>query len=98
MAETDSTKTKSGSLKAEEKLDVEMEQHAEPRRAKERATQQDLNQGMDTGTHESGRTGINWGPSYKVRSIANGKRQKKNEPIKTSGEQTVPPVSSSKKS
>ncbi len=98
MAETDATKTKSGSLKAEEKLDAEMEQHAGARRANERAKQQDLNQGMDTGTHESGRTGINWGPSYQVRSTASGKRQKKNEPIKTSSKEAVPSVSSSKKS
>jgi hypothetical protein len=98
MAETEATKTKSGSLKAEEKLDAEMEQHAGARRANERAKQQDLNQGMDTGTHESGRTGINWGPSYQVRSTASGKRQKKTEPIKTSSKETVPSGSSSKKS
>ena len=98
MAETEATKTKSGSLKAEEKLDAEMEQHTGARRANERAKQQDLNQGMDTGTHESGRTGINWGPSYQVRSTASGKRQKKNEPIKTSSKETVPSVPSPKKS
>ncbi len=98
MAETDATKTKSGSLKAEKELDAEVQQHAGARRATERAKQQDLNQGMDTGTHESGRTGINWGPSYQVRSIAGGKRQKRTEPVETSGKETVPSVSSSKKS
>ena len=53
MAGTGTEKSKSGSLEAEEGLREEMGQRAEGRRTHERNEQQDLNQGMQTGTHSS---------------------------------------------
>ena len=38
------------------------------RSAAQTSEQQDLNQGMATGTHSSAHGGINWGPSYRLRS------------------------------
>ena len=35
------------------------------RQAEETAEQQDLNQGMDTGTHETTRLGVKWPASYR---------------------------------
>ena len=35
------------------------------RRESEEVEQQDLNQGMDTGTHDSTRHGVDWGASYR---------------------------------
>jgi hypothetical protein len=45
-----------------------MAQREEGRRTTEQNEQQDLNQGMATGTHSSAHGGINWGPSYRMRS------------------------------
>lgn len=67
MAGTGKAKAKSDSLEAEEKLRQEMERREEERLTGERIEQQDLNQGMDTGTHSSTRLGVDWGPSYRVR-------------------------------
>jgi hypothetical protein len=60
-------KSKTKTLEAEEKLRQEMERREEERLTGERIEQQDLNQGMDTGTHSSTRLGVDWGPSYRVR-------------------------------
>ena len=49
-------------------VDAEEEQHREDRRTNEQIVQQDLNQGMDTGTHSSVHRGVNWGPDFRVRS------------------------------
>ena len=73
MAGTGIGKAKSGNLDAKE------EEREEGRRSSDRNEEQDLNQGMDTGTHDSTRHGVDWGPSYQVRSTANGKQQKKGE-------------------
>jgi hypothetical protein len=59
-------------------LEADEEQQVEGRRIADRNVQQDLNQGMQTGTHDSTRSGVNWGPAYR-------KRQKKHKPNKTSG-------------
>ena len=67
MAGTRKAKAKSDSLEAEEKLRQEMERREEERLTGERIGQQDLNQGMDTGTHSSTRLGVDWGPSYRLR-------------------------------
>ena len=67
MAGTGKAKAKSDSLEAEEQLRQEMEVREEERLTGERIEQQDLNQGMDTGTHSSTRLGVDWGPSYRVR-------------------------------
>ena len=65
-------------------LDAKEEQRVEERHIAERNEEQDLNQGMDTGTHDSTRRGVAWGPSYQVRSTTIRKRQKKDEPKKKS--------------
>ncbi len=49
-------------------VDAEEEQRQEDRRTNELVVQQDLNQGMDTGTHSSAHRGVNWGPGFRVRS------------------------------
>jgi hypothetical protein len=59
---------KSEASDAAENLESEMENRDEGRREDERAEQQDLNQGMDTGTHDSARHGVNWSPSYRTPS------------------------------
>ena len=51
MAGTGKAKAKSDSLEAEQELRQEVELRQEERHTSERIEQQDLNQGMDTGTH-----------------------------------------------
>lgn len=53
-----------------EEMEAEAERHEEEQLSEERATRQDLNQGFDTGTHDSTHRGVNWPPSYKVRRKA----------------------------
>jgi hypothetical protein len=67
MTGTGQAKAKSESLEAEVGLRQEVESRQEERLAGERIEQEDLNQGMDTGTHSSTRHGVDWGPSYRVR-------------------------------
>ena len=67
-------------------LEAKEEQRVEERHIAERNEEQDLNQGTDTGTHDSTRRGVAWGPSYQVRSTTGRKRQKKGEPNTTSNE------------
>jgi Protein of unknown function (DUF2934) len=67
MAGTGEAKAKSDTLKAEEELRQEVELRQEERLTGERIEQQDLNQGLDTGTHSSTHLGVEWGPSYRVR-------------------------------
>ncbi len=64
--ETSKSKDSAAMEKIESEVGSEMEDRVEGRREDERAKQQDLNQGMETGTHDSNRSGINWGPSYKT--------------------------------
>jgi hypothetical protein len=111
MADTGTSKSKSGNLDPKAKqeqpeerganeqieqeelanLDAEVDAEAEQlegdRIASERIEQQDLNQGMDTGTHDSTRRGINWGSEYAVPSATSRKGQEKDEPNKTSKEE-----------
>jgi hypothetical protein len=63
-------------------LEAEEQQLEETRKAAERNEQQDLNQGFDTGTHDTARHGVDWGPAYQVPSPAPRKRRKKKEPNK----------------
>ena len=51
-----------------ENVDAEEERREEDRRTNELIVQQDLNQGMDTGTHSSVHRGVNWGPGFRLRS------------------------------
>jgi hypothetical protein len=66
MTDTGKTEFKLDALEAEEKLRKETEQRDDGRRTIEQNEQQDLNQGMDTGTHSSAHGGVNWGSSYRV--------------------------------
>jgi hypothetical protein len=60
--------------------DMQLEEdREEQRRESEEAEQQDLNQGMDTGTHDSNRHGVDWGPSYRGKK---GKASAASKPIK----------------
>jgi len=68
MAGTGKALSKSGGLEAEEEFRGETEQRQEGRQTIERIEQQDLNQGMDTGTNSSIHRGVNWGSSYRVTS------------------------------
>jgi hypothetical protein len=45
----------------------------ESRIADDLAEQEDLNQGMDTGTHESTRLGVNWPASYRRKLVPDDK-------------------------
>lgn len=66
-----------------ENLDADAAQHEEAVRETELAEQQDLNQGMDTGTHDSGNPGINWGDDFKVREQGTHKIFRGNKPDET---------------
>jgi DUF2934 family protein len=78
MAGTGKAKAKSGRLEAEEHLRQEMEVREDERLTGERNQQQDVNQGMDTGTHSSTHLGVDWGPSYRVsREVAQALPTKK---------------------
>ncbi len=68
MANMDTEKPKSNSaaLEAEADVRIEAEEREGERRTAEQIQQQDLNQGMDTGTHSSTHRGVNWGPAYRV--------------------------------
>jgi len=46
------------------------------RHSEEQDVQQDLNQGMTTGTHDSTRHGVNWGKSYQVPAKGRGPGKK----------------------
>jgi hypothetical protein len=62
MAEPKKAKTQTPDLEAEQ------EEREEERRTAEQNEQQDLNQGMDTGTHDTTRSGVDWGKSYRTRT------------------------------
>jgi|SRR5580704_17694628 hypothetical protein len=64
-------------------LDSVVKEHDEERHTTERNEKQDLNQGMDTGTHDAGRTGIEWGDAYKVRSTTSHKILRGDTPDET---------------
>ena len=49
-------------------LEAAQEEREEERRTAEQNEQQDLNQGMDTGTHDTTRSGVDWGKSYRTRT------------------------------
>ena len=63
----DEEKAKERETKAADELEAEIEYREEGQVAEDRATLEDLNQGFDTGTHDSVRRGVNWPPSYRVR-------------------------------
>jgi hypothetical protein len=80
MPETRNPKIQTSDVETE--LQGELEDRDDTRREGEQVEQQDLNQGMDTGTHGSERHGVNWGPSYRTKRASsagskNAKRQTK---------------------
>lgn len=62
MPNTRTNKAKTGNLEAAQG------DRKEERRTAEQTEQQALNQGMDTGTHDSTRRGVDWGRSYRTRT------------------------------
>lgn len=56
--------------KTAEGMELEMEDREAFRREREQGRFEDLNQGIQTGTYDSRRTGIKWGPSYRLRKKA----------------------------
>jgi hypothetical protein len=63
-------------LTSEEDLEAGEDQKDELRHTDEQIVQQDLNQGMDTGTHDSTRHGVDWGKSFQS-PAAKGRKPKK---------------------
>ncbi|HWF13250.1 MAG TPA: hypothetical protein VG272_05910 [Candidatus Acidoferrales bacterium] len=53
-------------VNTETDLEAGEDQNDELRHSNEQIVQQDLNQGMDTGTHDSTRHGVDWGKSYQA--------------------------------
>ena len=69
-----------GTTKSEaENLDAKEEQRVEERHIAER-NEDKLESRYGSGTHDSTRRGVAWGPSYQVRSTAIRKSKKKDEP------------------
>ena len=66
-----------------EDLDANAAKHEEAVRETELAEKQDLNQGMDTGTHDSGSGGIEWGDAYKIREQGTHKIFRGDKPDET---------------
>ena len=65
MDDTDERKSEAAA-----EIESEAEVRDGARAEDDRAEREDLNQGMDTGTHDSIHRGVNWGPSYRVRPKA----------------------------
>jgi len=74
-----STKESTKKPEAADTMESEMEDRDDSRRQDERAEQQDLNQGMETGTHDSARFGVKWGRSYRVPSKPGGANKARKE-------------------
>lgn len=69
----------------EKELDADQEQQKEVGQQIDQNEQQDLLQGMQTGTHDSIRHGIRWGASYQVKKTTSRKQLKTTRPKKISG-------------
>jgi hypothetical protein len=52
--------------KTAKQMESEFEDRQELRREEERDQAEDLNQSIQTGTHDSQRLGVNWPPSYRT--------------------------------
>ncbi len=57
---------KNDRLKSPE-ADPGLDDREEGRQDDDRADEQDLNQGMDTGTHDSIHRGVRWGPADRIK-------------------------------
>ena len=78
---TDDKKIPDRGSKAGEELEAEIEYREEDQALEDRAIEQDLNQGFDTGTHDSIRRGVNWPASYRV-PTGSGKSEASPDPKK----------------
>jgi hypothetical protein len=78
-----STEESTKKPEAADSMESEMEDRDENRRQDERAERQDLNQGMETGTHDSARFGVKWGRSYRVPSKPVGPNKARKEEDKS---------------
>jgi hypothetical protein len=58
----------------------QVEEREEGRRTSDRKEQQDLNQGMSTGSHDTTRTGVDWPSSYRVHTDAGQPKEKAGAP------------------
>jgi hypothetical protein len=67
MADTGTLNDNSANFEAAEDFRKKIEGRGQERRTNERNEQQDLNQGMETGTHSSSHQGVDWGSSYRMR-------------------------------
>ena len=66
MDDTDERKSEAAA-----EIESEAEVRDEARAEDDRAEREDLNQGMDTGTHDSIHRGVNWAPEFSVRPRPN---------------------------
>jgi hypothetical protein len=65
---------KSKSKVSNTNLDEKQEERTVERREAERVRTTDLNQGLDTGTHDSVRHGVNWGTADGGRTVISPKQ------------------------
>jgi flagellar biosynthesis/type III secretory pathway protein FliH len=60
---------------AAEELELQADQRDQVRLEAERAEQEDLNQGMQTGTHDAFHPGIKWGSSYRIKETTTNSKK-----------------------
>jgi hypothetical protein len=65
--------------KVAEELESDMRLRQESRKQEERSQWEDLNQSIQTGTHDSTFTGVHWGPSFGLRKRKASKPQPEDE-------------------
>jgi hypothetical protein len=56
-----------------EEMEADIEYREDDYQVEERERQEDLNQGMSTGTHDFTHRGVNWPPSYRIRGNSQAK-------------------------
>jgi phage host-nuclease inhibitor protein Gam len=56
-----------------EEMEADIEYREDSYLDNERARREDLNQGMNTGTHDFTHRGVNWPPSYRIRGNSHAK-------------------------
>jgi hypothetical protein len=61
--------TKDRKSEIAEQMEAEIEYREDGYLDDERAKREDLNQGIDTGTHDFIHRGVNWPPSYRIRQV-----------------------------
>lgn len=56
-----------------EEMEADIEYREDGYLDDERSRREDLNQGINTGTHDFTHRGVNWPPSYRIRGNSHGK-------------------------